>query len=66
MGREGRPGIARRLCVNPRAQVGHIPDKVLIIQQVTTFGSAERGGRRVGNDNSTQSYGGGGGGGVEK
>ena len=47
-GREGRPGIAKWLCINPRAQVGHIPDKVLIIQQVTTFGSAERGGGMVG------------------
>ncbi len=46
--------------------MGHIPDKVLIIQQVTTFGSAERGGGKVGNDISTQSYRGvvGGGGGT--
>jgi len=26
-GREGRPGIAGWLCINPRAQVGHIPGK---------------------------------------
>ncbi len=30
-GREGRPGITKWLCINPRAQVGHIPGKVLII-----------------------------------
>ncbi len=42
-GREGRPGIAKWLCINPRAQVGHIPDNLLVIQQVTTFGTAGRG-----------------------
>ena len=42
-GREGRPGIAKWLCINPRAQVGHIPDNLWVIQQVTTFGSARKG-----------------------
>jgi hypothetical protein len=42
-GREGRPGIAEWLCINPRAQVGHVPDKVLIIQQVSAISSAGRG-----------------------
>jgi hypothetical protein len=27
-GREGRPGIAKWLCFNPRAQVGHVPDSM--------------------------------------
>jgi hypothetical protein len=30
-GREGRPGIAKWLCINPRAQVGHIPGNLLVI-----------------------------------
>ncbi len=28
-GREGRPGIAEWLCINPRAQVGHVPNRFL-------------------------------------
>ena len=41
-GREGRPGIAKWLCFNPRAQVGHVPDSI-IHRYKSVIGSAGRG-----------------------
>jgi hypothetical protein len=40
-GREGRPGIAKWLCFNLRAQVGHVPDSK-IHKYKSVIGSAGR------------------------